>query len=83
MSVNNVQPEYANTISSAVQQIEPVAYQQQMNQQMAMQQQMGGPTLTLTMSGGGMSGFVNALVLALIVGFIVGLGIILGIHFIG
>jgi len=83
LSVNNVQPEYANAISSAVQQIEPVAYQQQMNQQMAMQQQMGGPTLTLTMGGGGMSGFVNALVLALIVGFIVGLGIILGIHFIG
>ena len=83
LSVNNVQPEYANTVASAVQQVEPTVFQQQMNQQMAQQMAQAGPQLTLTMGGGMMGGFINTLVLALIVGFIVGLGIILGIYFIG
>lgn len=44
LSVNNVPPKYANTISSAVRQIEPVTYQQQM----AMQHQMEESQLTLS-----------------------------------
>ena len=32
LSVNNVQPEYANTVASAVQQVEPTVFQQQASQ---------------------------------------------------
>lgn len=77
LSINNVQPEYANTVASAVQQVEPTVFQQQMNQQMVMQQQMGGPQLTLTMGG-----FVNTLLISLIIGFVCGLAIWLAIIFI-
>lgn len=73
LSVNNVEPEYANTIASAVQQVEPVIFQQQANQ-MAMQPQMGGPQMTLTMGG-----FIHTLGIAVLVGFGVGLLIALGI----
>lgn len=46
LSVNNIQPEYANTFASAVQQVEPTVFQQQMNQQMAQQMTQSGPQLT-------------------------------------
>ena len=64
LSVNNVPPKYANTISSAVRQIEPVTYQQQM----AMQHQMEESQLTLSRGG-----FVNAFFLIGIIGFLCGL----------
>lgn len=66
LSVNNVPPKYANTISSAVRQIEPVTYQQQM----AMQHQMEESQLTLSRGG-----FVNAFFLIGIIGFLCGLTI--------
>lgn len=78
LSVNNVNLEYANTVASAVQQVEPVVFQQQMDQQMAMQQ-LGGSQLTLTMGGNMMSGSINVLVLSMISGLVIGLFIILGI----
>lgn len=78
LSVNNVQPEYANTVASAVQQVEPTVFQQQMNQQMT----QAGPQLTLTMGGGMMGGFVNVLLISLIIGLICGIGIVLALHFI-
>ncbi|MGN1000884.1 MAG: hypothetical protein ACI4OG_02995 [Bacilli bacterium] len=81
LSVNNVQPEYANSVARTVQQVEPTVFQQQMNQQMAMQQQKGGPQLTLTMNGGMMDGFVNILLISLIIGLICGVGILV-LHFI-
>lgn len=82
LSVNNVQPEYANTVASAVQQVEPTVFQQQMNQQMAQQMTQAGPQLTLTMGGGMMGGFVNVLLISLIIGLICGIGIVLALHFI-
>lgn len=82
LSVNNVQPEYANTVASAVQQVEPTVFQQQMNQQMAQQMTQAGPQLTLTMGGGMMGGFVNVLLISLIIGIICGIGIVLALHFI-
>ncbi|MGN1000959.1 MAG: ADP-ribosyltransferase [Bacilli bacterium] len=82
LSVNNVQPEYANTVASAVQQVEPTVFQQQMNQQMAQQMAQAGPQLTLTMGGGMMGGFVNVLLISLIIGLICGIGIVLALHFI-
>ena len=78
MSVNNVQPEYANTVASAVQQVEPTVFQQQMNQQMT----QAGPQLTLTTGGGMMSGFVNVLLISLVIGIICGICIVLALHFI-
>ena len=82
LSVNNVQPEYANTVASAVQQVEPTVFQQQMNQQMAQQMTQAGPQLTLTMGSGMMGGFVNVLLISLIIGIICGIGIVLALHFI-
>lgn len=82
LSVNNVQPEYANTVASAVQQVEPTVFQQQINQQMAQQMTQAGPQLTLTMGGGMMGGFVNVLLISLIIGIICGIGIVLALYFI-
>ena len=78
LSVNNVQPEYANTVASAVQQVEPTVFQQQMNQQMT----QAGPQLTLTTGGGMMGGFVNVLLISLVIGIICGICIVLALHFI-
>lgn len=64
LSVNNVQPEYANTVASAVQQVEPTVFQQQINQQMAQQMTQAGPQLTLKMGG-----FANILLISLLIGF--------------
>lgn len=74
LSVNNVPPKYANTISSAVRQIEPVTYQQQM----AMQHQMEGSQLTLSRGG-----FVNAFFLIGIIGFLCGLTIWIAMTILG
>lgn len=80
LSVNNVGQIFAQQIQQQASQINPDIYQQQVSQQMAMQQQLGGRQLTLTMSAGStMSGFINVLVIALIIGFTVGLGIAFGI----
>jgi len=51
LSVNNVGPEYANTIANAVQQIEPTIFEQRLVQQQAVQQQMGGIQKVLKMDG--------------------------------
>lgn len=73
LSVNNVQPEYANTISSAVQQIEPTVYQQHVEQQLVQQQQLSGLVRTLSMDSGlSRGGFINVLVLTGIIGFVCG-----------
>lgn len=61
LSVNNVSPEYADKISNAVQQVEPSIYQQQVNQQAIMQQQVGGFQFTLS------NGFINVFFLCLII----------------
>lgn len=74
LSVNNVPPKYANTISSAVRQIEPVTYQQQM----AMQHQMEESQLTLSRGG-----FVNAFFLIGIIGFLCGLTIWIAMTILG
>lgn len=74
LSVNNVPPKYANTISSAVRQIEPVTYQQQM----AMQHQMEESQLTLSRGG-----FVNAFFLIGIIGFLCGLAIWIAMTILG
>lgn len=82
LSVNNVQPDYANTVASAVQQVEPTVFQQQMNQQMAQQMTQAGPQLTLKMNGGMMGGFVNVLLISLIIGLVCGIGIVLALYLI-
>lgn len=82
LSVNNVQPEYANTVASAVQQVEPTVFQQQLNQQMAQQMTQAGPQLTLKMNGGMMGGFVNILLISLIIGLVCGIGIVLALYLI-
>lgn len=82
LSVNNVQPEYANTVASAVQQVEPTVFQQQLNQQMAQQMTQAGPQLTLKMNGGMMEGFVNILLISLIIGLVCGIGIVLALYLI-
>ena len=82
LSVNNVQPEYANTVASAVQQVEPTVFQQQLNQQMAQQMTQAGPQLTLKMNGGMMGGFVNVLLISLIIGLVCGIGIVLVLYLI-
>lgn len=82
LSVNNIQPEYANTVASAVQQVEPTVFQQQMNQQMAQQMTQAGPQLTLKMNGGMMGGFVNVLLISLIIGLVCGIGIVLALYLI-
>lgn len=78
LSVNNIQPEYANTVASAVQQVEPTVFQQQMNQQMAQQMTQAGPQMTLTMGGGMMGGFINILLLSVFIGVIIGIGLVIG-----
>lgn len=71
LSVNNIEPQYANEISNAVQQIEPVAYQQQQSQQMAMQQEMGGQQLGLSLgSYPSIGGFASTIILSVVVGII-------------
>ncbi len=82
LSVNNVKPEYANTVASAVQQVEPTVFQQQLNQQMAQQMTQAGPQLTLKMNGGMMGGFVNVLLISLIIGLVCGIGIVLALYLI-
>lgn len=80
LSVNNIEPQYAHEISNTVQQIEPIAYQQQQSQQMAMQQEMGGQQLGLSLgSYPSIGGFVNTIILIVVVGIICLLIIFLGV----
>ncbi|MDD4054162.1 MAG: hypothetical protein PHZ20_04990 [Bacilli bacterium] len=70
LSINNIDINYANNISNAIQQIDPVVF----NQQQALAMQSVAPVMTKTMGG-----FVNVLVLSGIVGFICGLGVFIAI----
>lgn len=80
LSVNNIEPQYATEISNAIQQIEPVAYQQQQSQQMAIQQEMGGQQLGLALgSHPSMNGFASTIILSVVVGIICLLLIFLGV----
>lgn len=70
LNINNIDTNYANNIANAMQQIDPVIFNQQ--QALALQNQAiaMAPVMTKTMGG-----FIDALVLAVVVGFISGLGI--------
>lgn len=70
LNINNIDTNYANNIANAMQQIDPVIFNQQ--QALALQNQAiaMAPVMTKTMGG-----FIDALVLAAVVGFISGLGI--------
>lgn len=70
LNINNIDTNYANNIANAMQQIDPVIFNQQ--QALALQNQAIAmvPVMTKTMGG-----FIDALVLAAVVGFISGLGI--------
>lgn len=70
MSVNNVGQTFAQQIQQQAPQISPDVFMQQQAQMAQMQMAQAGPTLSLTM--GGMGGFVNVLVLTGLVGFVCG-----------
>lgn len=70
LNINNIDTNYANNIATAMQQIDPVVFNQQQALAMQNQAMAMAPVMTKTMGG-----FIDALVLATIVGFISGLGI--------
>ena len=71
LSVNNIDTSQAVQIQQQASQINPDIFMKQQLQTQQMQMSQGGPTLSLTM--GGMRGFVNVLVL---VGFAAGFSVI-------
>jgi hypothetical protein len=78
LTVNNVEPELATSINTLIQQTPSIAYVQS-QQQMAMQQDMGGKQLTMSL--GSMNGYAKVWILGLITAF-VSIGIIvLGVMF--
>lgn len=80
LRVNNIELQYATEISNTIQQITPVAYQQQRSQQMAMQQEIRGQQLGLSLgSYPSMNGFASTIILTAVVGIICLLIIILGV----
>lgn len=83
LQVNNVDNILAQQIQQQAPQISPDVFMQQQAQIAAQQMTQGGPQLTLTMGGGGMSGFINVLVIAAITGFLCGVGILVTMLIIG
>ncbi len=67
LNVNNVTPEYANTVSSAVNQVPPTVYQQQV-----MPQQQMGTGMTM--------GFANILLIFSLIGMLVGILFVIGLY---
>lgn len=70
MSINNIGQTFAQQIQQQAPQISSDLFMQQQAQMAQMQMEHARPTLSLTM--GGMGGFVNVLVLTGIVGFVCG-----------
>lgn len=68
LNVNNVNPEYANTVASAVQQVPPTVYQQQAAPQQA--------ATSMTM------GFSNILLIFCLVGMLIGVLFVFGVYLI-
>lgn len=68
LTVNNVSREYANYIDQKIKKVDPLVFQQQMDQYQQQTQGTGGYQRTLSKN----SGFLNVLMLSSIVGFAVG-----------
>ena len=67
LNVNNVNPEYANTVASAVNQVPPTVYQQQ-----AIPQQQMGAGMTM--------GFANILLIFSLIGMLIGTLFVIGLY---
>lgn len=67
LNVNNVNPEYANTVASAVNQVPPIVYQQQ-----ALPQQQMGAGMTM--------GFANILLIFSLIGMLIGTLFVIGLY---
>lgn len=68
LTVNNVSREYANYIDQKIKKVDPLVFQQQMEQYQQQTQGTGGYQRTLSKN----SGFLNVLMLSAIVGFAAG-----------
>ncbi len=68
LTVNNVSREYANYIDQKIKKVDPLVFQQQMDQYQQQTQGTGGYQRTLSKN----SGFLNVLMLSSIVGFAAG-----------
>lgn len=68
LTVNNVSREYANYIDQKIKKVDPLVFQQQMEQYQQQTQGTGGYQRTLSKN----SGFLNVLMLSSIVGFAAG-----------